>query len=122
MRSASRVTTRIASPSTKTTDKLLMLDRSVDLGRIARRLAAEVTLLQVEPVPAYDPDELGFEVEGQVEGEPFKAQLSIEPEMRLWDILDGDLPDGFEDAIIQELYQDPRYQSHDLQMRAGPKL
>ena len=91
----------------------------MNLRRIARRLAAEVTLLQVEPIPAYDPDELGFEIEGQVGDEPFKAQLSIEPDMHLWTILDGDLPDGFEDEVVRELYQDPRYKFHDIQSKAG---
>ena len=82
---------------------------------MARRVAAEVTLLQVEPVPStYDPEELAFELEGHVGEESFKAQVSIEPDMKLWTVQEGDLPEGAEDDVIRELYQDPRYQSHEM--------
>jgi hypothetical protein len=85
---------------------------------MARRVAAEVTLLQVVPVPStYDPEELGFELEGHVGEEPFKAQISIEPDMKLWAIQEGDLPEGSEDDVIRELYQDPRYKSHEMQSK-----
>ena len=85
---------------------------------MAKRVAVEVTLLQVDPVPStYDPEELAFELEGQAGEQVFKAQVSIEPDMKLWTVQEGDLPEGSEDDVIRELYQDPRYKSHEMQSK-----